>query len=1050
MPSDGYVAMALEITGLVVGTAALVGTFKDCVDVFGMIVAARSVTDDADILNTKLDIERMLLLQWADRTGLTEPEHYDRRLDDPELSQTVAGALESIKRLLSDGKVLKDRYGLADYQEAQHGIVLGDKLEIKASSTRLQQFLQRFDKLSLRTNMPQREYSIGTRFRWVVKDKEKFASLMEHLSYFVSRLNTLVPAEGQSVGTMTKEDLAQIRSVPQLKLIIRASTRLQPQIAIIAEQAIRSLNQQRVLDRLWFRWIDDRKTTIKDRHFRTLDWALEPPEHVLEWDNLAEWLRDESGLYWLAGKAGSGKSTLMKYLSDHPQANTLLKKWAAQSELVTLQFFFYALGRSEQKSQDGVLRSLLFQFLDKHREVIEEVLPAMWKQAVITEDEIKELEMPSIAEMQASLLQLAGIVSADKRFWILIDGLDEFEGKHSTIAAFISKLAQLPNVKLVVSSRPLPVFVNAFEQAPKMHLQDLTSADIEAYIDDMILNHHHIAQLSRIEPGMAVKIAETLIDKASGVFLWVVLACESILEGLEDYDTVPELMDRVNELPPELGDFFRQIIARLDPRKRDQNARIIRLVFEGQTSLAPIPTVGLDIVDEQGLRTDFSGPNAKIVRNEELVKRCERLEGRLRSRCSGLVEIQTDCAVRLVGNSESLTADGVALVNSRVVFMHRSLYEFLCTEGIWEWDVLSVDSRCGPFESHVILASLWAQLAGLRPWGDIQYKGVCFDNALVHNIRAAATSCPPSLLTTNFSRLQDLFTGDERYSPMWYCAELWLPHQPKCRRSYEDLSAGLALAAEFAMISLVQLALEDPDELRRRLIPPEEGQLMGCCDFVICPTKLYESNMCQPESKSRSRSTVFPLLYHATCRPFLPLFQRMGQSTFKASQEGVDSTELVRYLLSKGNDPNEEFYYNESLSMNEKFSVYEKRSMNEVGVITTPWIRWLSFIGREGLLYSPNDESDPTDLDLDSDVELVHQRGAITMLFVDAGAVVGAPETDMCHLVDNSLSHVILNAARRSSRRSLEWARSDDLWLKVRDRIRSLRVEYSALTAVAN
>lgn len=66
--------MALENTGLAIGAAALVGSFYDCIDVYGTIVAARSLTDDAEVLNTKLDVERMMLLQWADRAGLTEPE----------------------------------------------------------------------------------------------------------------------------------------------------------------------------------------------------------------------------------------------------------------------------------------------------------------------------------------------------------------------------------------------------------------------------------------------------------------------------------------------------------------------------------------------------------------------------------------------------------------------------------------------------------------------------------------------------------------------------------------------------------------------------------------------------------------------------------------------------------------------------------------------------------------------------------------------------------------------------------------------------------------
>lgn len=316
---------------------------------------------------------------------------------------------------------------------------------------------------------------------------------MDELSYFVPALNALVPAQEQPGSSTTEQDLAKVRSIPQLKAIVKASTGSQSQITVMAREAIRSLNQGPVLDRLWFRSIDDRKTTIKDRHCRTLNWAFEPLETTLKWDNLAEWLRHGRGLYWLTGKAGSGKSTLMKYLSHHQQTTIFLKEWAGQSELVTLQFFFYALGSSEQKSQEGMLRSLLFQFLDKHRDLIEDVLPAMWKEAIITEDKDNDLTMPSISEMQTSLLHMAGSISADKRFWILIDGLDEFEGKHTTIVAFLSKFERLTNVKVIVSSRPLPLFVRTLDHAPKMYLQDLTKNDIRTYVSDAISHHPHMA-----------------------------------------------------------------------------------------------------------------------------------------------------------------------------------------------------------------------------------------------------------------------------------------------------------------------------------------------------------------------------------------------------------------------------------------------------------------------------------------------------------------------------------------------------------------------------
>lgn len=218
--------MALEITGLTIGALALVGTFKDCIDVFGMILSARSLTDDAEVLNTKLDVEKMLLLQWADRVGLTEPTNYDSRLEDPDLHRTVARVLEGIKRLLSDGNTLRDRYGLVDYQQVRHKIVLDDGLGITASSKRLKRFIERFNRISFQTEVSRREHSIATGFKWVVRDREKFGSLMNELSYFVSRLNALVPAlvQEQSRSAMTEEDLRKIRSISQLKVVVKAST----------------------------------------------------------------------------------------------------------------------------------------------------------------------------------------------------------------------------------------------------------------------------------------------------------------------------------------------------------------------------------------------------------------------------------------------------------------------------------------------------------------------------------------------------------------------------------------------------------------------------------------------------------------------------------------------------------------------------------------------------------------------------------------------------------------------------------------------------------
>lgn len=49
-----------------------------------------------------------------------------------------------------------------------------------------------------------------------------------------------------------------------------------------------------------------------------------------KWTN---WLSSGNGIFHIAGKLGSGKSTLMKFLCSHPQTKVALQKWAGMVKL---------------------------------------------------------------------------------------------------------------------------------------------------------------------------------------------------------------------------------------------------------------------------------------------------------------------------------------------------------------------------------------------------------------------------------------------------------------------------------------------------------------------------------------------------------------------------------------------------------------------------------------------------------------------------------------------------------------------------------------------
>lgn len=116
----------------------------------------------------------------------------------------------------------------------------------------------------------------------------------------------------------------------------------------------------------WLRFpsIDDRRAAIAKAHQDTFRWVLLPSPSTDGSSNpgsdFVEWLRNGSGVYWIQGKMGCGKSTLMKYLTGHESTGKHLLEWASGKTLHCLSYYFSKTGTSElQKSLQGLYRTLL-------------------------------------------------------------------------------------------------------------------------------------------------------------------------------------------------------------------------------------------------------------------------------------------------------------------------------------------------------------------------------------------------------------------------------------------------------------------------------------------------------------------------------------------------------------------------------------------------------------------------------------------------------------------------------------------------------------------
>ena len=139
----------------------------------------------------------------------------------------------------------------------------------------------------------------------------------------------------------------------------------------------------RILDALHFRAIVERRTTISKAHQRTFEWIYDDRfPQTSSWDSLPEWLRTGRGCYWINGKAGSGKSTLMKYILEDHRTTEALQQWSCSSELVVASFFFWYAGTPLQKSQTGLLRALLLDVLSPRPGLVPVLFPDLYRSLI--------------------------------------------------------------------------------------------------------------------------------------------------------------------------------------------------------------------------------------------------------------------------------------------------------------------------------------------------------------------------------------------------------------------------------------------------------------------------------------------------------------------------------------------------------------------------------------------------------------------------------------------------------------------------------------------
>jgi hypothetical protein len=144
--------------------------------------------------------------------------------------------------------------------------------------------------------------------------------------------------------------------------------------------------QQSLLVTLDYDMRKSRAQAIRKAHANTFHWIFENQLANGEPITFMNWLENDSGVFWITGKPGSGKTTLMKYLWNQKATHSALQKWCRGERLATASFYFWNSGTVMQRSLDGLLRTILIQVLDQCPEFIPKKFPSRWTMLSITDN----------------------------------------------------------------------------------------------------------------------------------------------------------------------------------------------------------------------------------------------------------------------------------------------------------------------------------------------------------------------------------------------------------------------------------------------------------------------------------------------------------------------------------------------------------------------------------------------------------------------------------------------------------------------------------------
>ena len=187
---------------------------------------------------------------------------------------------------------------------------------------------------------------------------------------------------------------------------------------------------------------------------------------------------------------------------------------------------------------------------------------------VLEEERPKTQTIPwGLGQLRKALESIGTKSAVDVNICLFVDALDEHDGNHRELISILVCLTRLTDntffrIRLCLAGRAENIFKDAFQCFPGFAIHELTTDDVRLYVEGRLRAQIGGKLTDKDTQKLNILIGRIVI-KAEGVFLWVRLVVDELIEGLCEGDSIEELQVLLSTIPTELSEFYTRAIRRI-------------------------------------------------------------------------------------------------------------------------------------------------------------------------------------------------------------------------------------------------------------------------------------------------------------------------------------------------------------------------------------------------------------------------------------------------------------------------------------------------------